>query len=167
MRVKITELMELLGVGYELVPYEAFRCDCSRTGSDKGTMVAEVFMGDGGDEIEAVIHELKSDDENSFPEQLMWLRACLQETDSMWDVKNLKIKGDDQEECMYDWQTKSCKLFGACVAEIMLDQYPDFDVLLKEHMQDKEAFSSGGRGGRKAPKAKMDKVLGMKAGGSF
>ncbi|NCC20997.1 MAG: hypothetical protein EOM26_00880 [Alphaproteobacteria bacterium] len=166
MRVTLKELMDLLNVGYEMAPYETYPWSCHDSVRGE-TCSAEVRMGIEGEEAEAEIQIVFDEPRNGKAiEQVLHLRAIPKEL-GKWTVVSLRIRGKDQAGSIYDWETKCCKFFAACVTSLLVDQIPDFDELLKEHMRDDEEKGGSGKGGRKAPKARMQQVLGMKKGGSF
>ncbi len=157
--------MGLLGVGYDMSPCEIY--PWSVHNPQKGeTCSAEVRVGFNGEEVEAEILMVYDEPRNGRTiDQILHLRAVPK--DNKWSVIHLRIKSEDKKGAVFDWETKSCKFFAACVQEIMQGSMPDFDALLEQEFHDNERMGGGGRGGRKAPKMRADQVLGMKKGGGF
>ncbi len=165
MRAELKEILDLLNVGYVLSAYET--CPWSLYDDIGGvTCSAEVRMGMDMEDLEAEIQVLyDAPRDGKAIDQIMWMRATPR--DGKWSPKLLRIRGEDKAGEVYDWETKCCQFFGACVTALLMDEMPDFDALLEEYFHDRERKAGSGRGGRKAPKAKMDQVLGMKKGGGF
>lgn len=156
--------MDLLGVGYPMSPCEIF--PWSYYDVDKQvTCSAEVRVGFDGEEVEAEIQLLHDVPVNGRTfEQITLLKAT--PVDEKWQVNYLMIRGEDKKGEVYDWETKSCRFFAACVQEIVRENIPDFDELLAQEFHNKEKKGGGGSGGRKSPKMKAGQVLGMnKRGG--
>lgn len=168
MRVEIKELMDKLGVGYIMGPYET--CPWSAYDSEKGiTASAEVRMNNEGNEVEAELQFMYDTPEaGQLPmEQMVWIFAKPVVQDK-WSATHLKIKGEDEPDSTYEWETKGCNLFRACVLEIKMGNVPDIDDLIEKEMGGKERFRDGRQGTTsKAPKIKPQALLGMKGGRGF
>ncbi len=168
MRVDIKELCDRLGVGYVLSPYET--CPYAAYDADKGvTASAEVRMNNTGDEIEAELQFLYDEPEPGKPsmQQMIWIYAK-PVVQGKWSPIVLRIKGADEPPDVYEWETKGCNLFAACVQEIKMGNVPDIDELIEREMGGDERFSSQRQGGGgKAPKIKPQALLGMKNGRGF
>ncbi len=165
MRVTFKELMDALGVGYELSAYET--SPWSAYDDEKGiTCSAEVRMNNDADEIEAEMQFLRNSpqgDEKPI-EQIFWLWAR-PSTASKWDVLDVKIRNDAVNNTGYDWEGKSCNFFRACVQELVMGNIPDIDDLLAREMKGTEKFGGRSTGGsNKSPKVKTNPALGMKGG---
>ncbi len=189
MRVELKKLMEHLGVDRTLAPYETqpwFLYDDA-----KGvTCSAEVRMGPGGDDIEAEIQLVY--DEGRMPEpaaplpvpagepppppvstglmfeggpiQIMRMRALPLE--NLWTPKELRIKGQDYKNKVFNWEEKSCNFFRACIEALQMSEIPNIDDLIEKELGDEDDWGGGkkGRIGRKAPKIKPAQLLGLKKG---
>ncbi len=176
MRVPLNKLLERLGVGYVLSPYET----CPWVLYDetrKITCSAEVRMGTDGRDIEAEIQFLYDEDDeggsetgggDSFSqfgkrEQILWMRAEPY-LSSEWSPKYLRIKGKDYVNAFHDWEGKGCDFFLTCVESLKMGTLPEIDTLIEQKMQDDEGGGAGKRGrvGRKAPKINPSQLMGMK-----
>jgi hypothetical protein len=176
MRVALNKLLEKLGVGRVLSPYEAqpwFHYD-----AEKGiTCSAEVRMGPGGQDLEAEIQYMadekgEGDTESSgsteggglppgMPEQIMRMRA-LPVADQEWSPKELKVKGEDYVNKIHNWEEKGCNFFQAFIGALQMGQLPDIDALIEKELADDD-FGGGKRGriGRKSPKVKPGQLMGL------
>ena len=154
MRVEYKDLMEKLGVGRELMPYETqpwYVYD-----ADKGiTCSAEVRVGPGATDVELEIQFLHDDgnDEDegdsdgggySGPEQVMMMRF-LPSRDEIWTEKLMFVKGEDYANKIYNWGERGCEFFCSCIGAVQMGELPDIDELIKTDLTD----SKGGRGGRR------------------
>lgn len=175
MRVPLQKLLESLGVGQTLSPYETrpwFLYDEAK----KSTCSAEVRMGPDYEDVEAEIQVLKDEEEGGEgsgegggtmvagggPEQIMRLRA-LPISEGQWSTVYLVVKGKDYKNEVHDWETKGCNFFRACVEALQMQVMPDFDALIEKELDDGDGFGGGKRGriGRKSPKIKPAAMMGM------
>lgn len=167
MRVDLKTLCDRLGVGYQLSSYET--CPWSTYDAGPGlTASAEVRMNNEGDEIEAELQFMYDTPPATGPsvQQMCWM-VCKPVANGQWSPIALKIKGEDEKEA-YDWESKGCNFFAACVQEIKMDNIPDIDELIEREMGGSERFRDGRQGGgSKAPKIKPQALLGMKGGRGF
>lgn len=168
MRVDLKTLLDKLGVGYVMSPYET--CPWSAYDGEKGiTCSAEVRMNNDGNEIEAELQMLFDTPEpgKAPVEQTIWI-FCKPVIEGQWSPTSFRVRGIDETNSVYDWETKSCNAFAACVQEIKMDQIPDIDAILERELSDHERFGGSRRGGgSKAPKIKPQALLGMKNGRGF
>jgi hypothetical protein len=168
MRVEIKDLMDKLGVGYILSRYET--CPWSTYDSAKGiTASAEVRMNNEGDEVEAEIQFMYDEPEAGKPsvEQICFIH-CKPISNGKWSPLILKIRGEDEPKETYEWETKGCNFFRACVQDIKMEIVPDIDDLIEKEMGGNERFRGSRQGGgSKAPKIKPQALLGMKNGRGF
>lgn len=168
MRVTLQKLMESLGVGHVLAPYETrpwFLYDEAK----KLTCSAEVRMGPGAEDCEAEIQILQDEEEGSGdgegagggPQQIMTMRI-LPASDASWTTVSLLVKGKDYKNEIHDWEMKGCNFFRACVEALQMQTMPDFDELIAKELEDDD-FGGGKRGriGRKAPKIKPAALMGL------
>ena len=166
MRATLSELMDKLGVGYELAPYETFPWSVM---DQNLTCSAEVRMNPDGTEVEAEIQLLTEEPEPGKKpiDQVFWMRVT-PHIQSKWAVIQLRIKGEDWVEKVYGWEEKCCNFFRACVAELALGSMPDIEALLDREMREKERFGDQrGGGGGKSPKIRPNQILDMKKGQGF
>lgn len=165
MRVPLNEMMDKLGVGYTLSPYET----CPWAASDimgGTTFSGEVRMSPDGDDIECELQLLNDSAEPGTPsvEQLLWMQIA-PFTGNVWTVKNLRVRGESWNSKVSNWEEKACNLFRACVNELALGNVPDFDELVDKEFLKKERYGdSRGGGGGKSPKIRPGQLLNMKTG---
>lgn len=164
MRIELKKLLENLGVGHVLSPYETrpwFHYD-----TEKGlTCSAEVRMGPGSEDLEAEIQFLKDSGEEGHAGaagQIMRMRA-VPHNDNKWSPQYLFVKGKDYTNEIYDWENKGCNFFRAVVEALQMGVTPDIDDLIEKELSDDDGFGGGGRGriGRKSPKIKPAALMGM------
>ena len=165
LRVTINELMEKLGVGHVLSPYETapWAATDLMTGQ---TMSAEVRMSPDNDEVECEIQLLTDNPEpgKSAVEHLLWMQMT-PFVQTSWTVKNLRVRNEVWNNKVYDWEEKSCNLFRACVSELAQGNVPNFDELLEREVTSKERFGDQrGGGAGKSPKIRPGQLLNMKTG---
>lgn len=168
MRAPFKELMDKLGVGYELSIYET--CPWSAYDPIKGvTAMAEVRMNNNGDEVEAEIQFLYDTPEagKAPVEQMVWIFAK-PVVQQLWAPTIFQLKKKDESANLYDWETKCCNFFRACVQDLKMDIVPDIDEIAERELGGDERFRDGRQGGgSKAPKIKPQALLGMKGGRGF
>ena len=166
MRVTLKELMEKLGIGYTLSAYETFPWSASDAHSEK-TCSAEVRMSPDADEIEAeiqIFYDNPTEGKASI-EQILWFRAAPHVQDK-WSISHLRIRREDWNNKVYNWEEKSCNLFRAIVTELELGRIPDIGALIEREMNTKERFGgSQGGGGGKSPKIRPEQIMNMKGQG--
>lgn len=177
MRVDLQKLLEKLGVGRVLSPYETqpwFYYD-----EAQGiTCSAEVRMGPPGEDVEAEIQFLydtpitapgagisQGTEDTMSHLQVMRMRAT-PSSDSAWTPVDLRVKGESFVNKIYNWEEKGCDFFRNCVQAIQMNEMPNIDQLMKQDLHDDDGEGKGGRGriGRKSPKINSSAVLGMKKG---
>lgn len=154
MRIEYEELMERLGTGHILSPYETrpwFHYD-----SEQGiSCSAEVRIGPGADDVEAEIQFLydeedgRYEDEDNFggPEQIMHMRF-LPSKDRIWSATAMKVKKEDYENKIHDWQGRGCEFFTACIGALQMGELPDIDELIEEILTDRDRYGGRGRKGK-------------------
>lgn len=164
MRVALNELMEKLGVGYSLSPYETFPWSYYDEQKEE-TCSAEVRMGPDGEDVEAEIQMVY--DQKPGIDQLLWMRATPRMQDK-WTITELRIRREDYVGKVYDWEGKSCALFRSVIQILQAGSMPDFDELLDREMNSRERYGGkGGSGGGKQPKIRPSQLLDMKKGQGF
>ncbi len=166
MRDSLKELLDRLGVGYELSAYETYPLSAM---SGNTTCSAEVRMSPDGNELEAEIQILLEEPEPGKKpvEQILWLQAKPQ-IQTKWTVVQLRIKGENWIGKVYNWEEKCCNFFRAVATELTMGNLPDIEALLDREMREKERFGDQrGSGGGKSPKIKPGQLLDMKRGQGF
>lgn len=167
MRVPLKQLLDNLGVGEILSPYET--CPWSAYDGEKEcTCSAEVRMSPDGDEIEAELQMMyDTPPEGKLPiEQI--IHILCKPANEKWDVTKVFLSLEDPKaDPLYDREGKAVKFFEACVQELKMGTVPDVDELFKTHMKNTESFSGGRGGGSKSPRMKPMNKPGMKGGGSI
>lgn len=166
MRMALKELMDKLGVGRVLSPYEThpwFHYD-----AEKGVSCsAEVRMGPRSDDVEAEIQFLldnpAEDDKTGGREQIAWLRiepAAANE----WTTKAMRVRAEDYHNKIHNWEEKGCNFFRAFIEALQMGVLPDVDELIEKELDDDNFGGGGKRGrvGRKSPGIKPGALLGMK-----
>lgn len=171
MRASLKELLEKLGVrhvlsAYETQPWLFYDAD------KKATVSAEVRMGPGAEDLEAEIQVLQDEEDEEGEgsgqrEQIMLMRAK-PTAQGQWTPQTLTIKNKSYVNEIYDWESKGCAFFKACIQALQMNQMPDFEELIKRELPD-DFGGGGGRGriGRKSPKIKPAQLLGMKKPGGM
>lgn len=170
MRVSLRELLDTLGVGYEMGPYET--CPWSVYDAEKTlTCNAEVRMNEDGNALEAeimLIHDTPQ--ANGSALELVFRLFCKPAATaavSQWEPYRMILKGEDKSGAFHDWDKKSCDFFSACVQELKMDKAPDIEELIKKHFSGDDDATMMRGGSSKAPKIKPQALLGMKGGRGF
>ncbi|AEP08551.1 hypothetical protein [Micavibrio aeruginosavorus] len=168
MRETFRNMMDRLGVGYELSPYETYPLTVydPATGA---TCSAEIRMGMDPNECEAEIQLMVDIPAEGQPpmQQVIWFQ-CKPVVGADWDVVNARLKGDPIDREIYNWEEKCCNFFGAVARFMKLDQMPDIDALIEEEFHSRERFHDQyGGGGGKSPKIRPGQLLDMKKGRGF
>lgn len=166
MRTSLEDLLDKLGVGHVLSPYET--CPWSVYDDESGvTCSAEVRMGPDSEEIEAEIQMMMDDPPEDMPpmQQICTIKAA-PAADSYWEVKYVLLHGEKLDEEIYNGEEKACNFFRAVVNALMAGKIPDIEELIEQEINKRERYHGGqGGGGSKSPKAKAGQFLGMKKGG--
>lgn len=164
MKVSLQDLMDKLGVGYILGPYES--CPWGHYDPDSGVNCnAEARMGMDSDEIEAEIQLMyDTPPEGKAPvEQVFYIKAVPVSGSENWTVKTLLLQGKPLEEDIYNWEEKSCRFFKAVIEELQGGAIPDIEDLIDMIFHTNERFyDQYGGGGGKSPKVKGDLSGGIK-----
>ena len=165
MRVQLPELMEKLGVGYSLSPYET--CPWAASDTLAGTTFSgEVRMSPEGEEVECELQLLNDNPDSGKPpiEHLLWMQIT-SASDKAWSIKTFRVRNEIWNAKVSGWEEKACSLFRACVAELALGNVPDFDELVDREFLKKERFGDQrGGGAGKSPKIRPGQLLNMKTG---
>ena len=168
MRKNLKDLLQMLGVGYVLGPYETCRWTVADESAGGRTMDAEVRMDPEREELEAEIQMMYDAPPSGQPpcEQLFWLKALPHKTDA-WDVDALRIHGEDKLGSVYNWEEKGCNVMRRVAEALGRDEIPDFECIVEEEMNKHERFADQVGGGSKSPKIKGAELLNMKKGMGF
>lgn len=168
MQLRIDELMDKLGVGRVLSPYETQ--PWSHYDAEKGiTCSAEVRMGMDGDEVEAeaqMVYDTPPEGKPSM-EQVCFIRVK-PSGEGGWASVLFRVRGQPYGEDKYNWQEKCCLFFSLLAQSLQMNEIPDVDALLEEAFRgrDRGADQRGGGGG-KSPKINTAQLLNKPKGGSF
>ncbi len=165
MRIIYKELMEKLGVGYELSPYETR--PWLLQDEEKGiTCSAEVRVGPGAEDVELEIqflHEEDSMEEGSYdPEQIMMMRFTPTK-DGLWSASIMLVKGEDYANKIYNWGERGAEFFCSFIGAIQMGEIPDIDELIETLLTDSRSGGRGRRGrvGKKGLKMQQQPPMGM------
>ncbi len=167
MRVSLKELLDALGVGYDMGPYET--CPWSVYDGEKGlTCNAEVRMNEDATRCEAEIMLMYDiPPAGGQPIDLVFRLDC-KPSSGQWEPFKLVVRGTEKTNAFHDWDKKACAFFTACVQELKMDKVPDIDELLAKELEEDDGSGTNMRGGgSKAPKIKPQALLGMKGGRGF
>jgi hypothetical protein len=166
-RVELKELLDKMGVGYVLGPYET--CPWSAYDSGKGvTCSAEVRMAGDGAEIDAEIQLMyDTPPAGKPPMEQVCVMSCRPDKENKWTVETLRINGEPFGADIYNWQEKSCNFVHAVARALMLGEVPDMEELIREEFRKGERFADQQGGGGKSPKIKPAALMDIKKGGSF
>ncbi len=151
MRVEYTALMEKLGTGHVLSPYET-RPWFHYEESEGITCSAEVRVGPGIADVEAEIQFLHDetdaryddDSEYGMPEQVFFMRFTPSK-DEVWSPAFLYVKGEAYTNAIHNWGERGAEFFCLFIGALQMGELPDIDELIEENLTDK---SRGGRGRR-------------------
>tara|TARA_Y100001001_G_C8003027_1_gene306982 strand:- start:1245 stop:1760 length:516 start_codon:yes stop_codon:yes gene_type:complete len=161
MKVNLRELLEKLGVDYEMEGYQTQPWQVHD--AESGLFCsAEVRIMDGDcEEVEAelIVQREKADADQPKIEIKIWLQA-IRASNGLYDAKKCRFEGKDYVNAVSGWDEKACKFFKLCVREMKQRKIPDFDAIIKEAM-DGDAWAGGGRGGGggRSPRIKPNQLL--------
>lgn len=158
MKVSLQELMDKMGIGYILGPYES--CPWGHYDAEHGIHCnAEARMGMDSDEIEAevqIVYDEPPEGKNAL-DQAFYIKAAPTAGGGQWTVTTLLLHGQPLEEDIYNWEEKSCRFFKAVVEELQAGALPDIEDLIDMIFHSNERFyDQYGGGGGKSPKVKGD-----------
>ncbi|MCB9987938.1 MAG: hypothetical protein H6868_01240 [Rhodospirillales bacterium] len=154
------ELMDRLGVGYVLGPYE--NCPWLVYDGEKGvTCSAEVRMGmDDSDGVEAAIEMIyEMPDAGQPPAEHTFLLQARNTNSGNWTISKVWIRGEPIDETISGWPEKACNFFAAVVQSLKQDEVPDIDDLLEQELRGGRGADQYGGGGGKSPKIQANKLL--------
>jgi hypothetical protein len=168
MKITSKELMDKLGVGGELSPYETmpwFHYD-----EDEGIHCsAEVRMESSGKDIEAELQFMYDDppEGKNEVEPITLIKLHERKDGQQFDMLHFTVQGESRIDCVYDWEMKACNFFRACVREIKAGRVPDIDMLLDRELREGGIWGDKmGDGSSKSPKINTNQLLyDMKKGG--
>jgi len=162
MKVNYSELMKKLGVGRDLNVYETqpwLTYDAERN----MTCEAEVRCNHDKTIIEAEMQFMPDTPMDGKPpvEQVCVIKAeQYKRLNNEYTVVSCIIQGKEWQGEFYDWETKSCNFFRACVSEIRKDKIPDVEAILKKEMKESSFYGAGqGDGSNKQPKINASQLM--------
>ena len=169
MKVTRKELMQKLGVGRDLNPYEA--SPWVHYDEDEGiSCSAEVRVEGDGESAEAEFQFVYDDPPaGKLPvEQICYIQSRVK-SEGLFEVTNLMVRREDRAGSVYNWEEKCCNFFRACVREIKAGRIPDIDMLLDRELGGGERGSDKwGDGSSKSPKINTQQLMNdMKKGQGF
>lgn len=162
MKLSMRELMDRLGVGRNLSPYETQ--PWVHVAAEEGiTASAEVRMNGDGDEIEAELQFLYENPETGKPpvQQIVWMKIKPQlRLQGLWATTDLWVKKENYANKVYGWEEKACNFFRSCVRELKAERLPDIEMLISREFAAREVFGGGaGEGSNKSPQIKSNQLL--------
>lgn len=162
MKANYSDLMKKLGVGRDLNVYET-QPWLTYDAEQNLTCEAEVRCNHDKTEIEAEIQFMPDTPMDNKPpiEQICVIRAeQYKRLNGEYTVTSCVIRGEEWKGKFYDWETKSCNFFRACVTEIRKDKIPDIDKILSKEMKDTSMYGgNAGDGSNKAPKINASQLM--------
>lgn len=170
MRITTEEMMDKLGVGYVIGPYET--CPWSFYDEEQGiTCAAEVRMGPDGDDVEAEVQMLYDDppEGKSSMEPVCYIKAT-KASSTQWLITKPLIRGKPHDDDkIKNLEDKGMNFFMAIVQEIKMEKLPDIDQLIQQELHNRERAggSAGQGGGGKSPRMKGAQLMGMTRGGGI
>ncbi len=167
MRMSLKELLDKLGVGYTMGPYET--CPWSVYDGEKAmTCNAEVRMNEDLTQCEAEIMLIYDTPPAGKPPLDIVFRLDCKPSSGLWEAYRLTVRGTDKTNSFHDWEKKAGNFFLACVQELKMDRMPDIEELLAKELDESDGDGTNMRGGgSKSPKIKPQALLGMKGGRGF
>ena len=170
MRVEYKDLMEKLGTGHVLSPYET-RPWFVYDESQGITCSAEVRVGPGADDVEAEIQYLHDEDDTRYdddanfgaPNQIFVMRLT-PNRDNLWSWAYLHVNGQNFTGEIHNWDERGCNFFCQFISILQMGELPDIEELIEEELTDKTRGGRGGRRGRVGKKGfkVAQKPMGMK-----
>ena len=162
MKVNYKDLMSKLGVGRELHVYETQPWLVYN--DEKGiTVEAEVRCNHDQSEVEAEIQFMyETPPKGKLPvEQICMIKVEQQKRlSNEYTVVEIIIRGESWKNKFYDWETKSCNFFRACVRDIKGGIIPDIDDILSKEMKESGRYGTNqGDGSNKSPKINTSNLL--------
>ncbi|MBU6235562.1 MAG: hypothetical protein KGQ41_06935 [Alphaproteobacteria bacterium] len=162
MKLSMRDLMDRMGVGRNLSPYET-QPWVHVDGTEGITASAEVRMNGDGDEIEAELQFLYDNPPagKAPVEQIVWMKIKPQiRLQGLWATTDLWVKKENYANKVYGWEEKACNFFRACVRELKAERLPDIEMLISREFAAREVFGGGaGEGSNKSPQIKSNQLL--------
>jgi len=160
MKVNYKDLMVRLGVGRPLAVYDTqpwIMYDAEKN----ITVEAEVRSNHDQSEIEAAISFMPDmPTQNALPVEQVCFITSQKQHDGQYTITQCTIRGESWAGKLYDWQTKSCNFFRACVRDIKADKIPDIDAHLQKEMSDSSRYGGKrGEGSSKSQKINPNQLL--------
>lgn len=162
MKIDYKELMNKLGVGrplnvYETQPWLTYDMEKNMT------CEAEVRCNHDQTVLEAEMQFMPDTPmDNKAPVEQVCLIICEKRKGlgDKYTVTDCIIRGESWKGKIYDWETKSCNFFRACVRDIKADKIPDIDAILSKEMKDTSRYGGrGGDGSNKQPKIDASNLM--------
>ncbi|MCK5373964.1 MAG: hypothetical protein KAJ40_01640 [Alphaproteobacteria bacterium] len=98
------------------------------------------------------------------PEQVMFMRF-VPNNDNIWQGKFLFVRGEDYHSKIRDWDERGAAFFYDFISALQMEELPDVDALIEEHLVDSRRSSRGKRGrvGKKGFKVEQKGItMGMR-----
>lgn len=154
--------MDKIGVGRQLNVYETQ--PWLVYDEEQGiTCEAEVRCNHDQCEIEAELQFIYDNPaEGQRPvEQKCFIRMERQKRlNNSYTVTECIIRGKSFKGKFYDWETKSCSFFRACVKDIKAEKIPDIEAIEKKEMRESGYYGKGqGDGSNKSPKINASQLM--------
>lgn len=151
MRVEYSALMDKLGVGHLLSPYET-RPWFHYEEDDGITCSAEVRVGPGAEDVELEIqylydeYDARYEDDANFgdPQQIMFMRF-MPNRDQIWSPVIMRVKEEDYANKIFNWGERGADFFCLFIGALQMGELPNLEEMIEEHLTD----DAGGRGGRR------------------
>jgi len=162
MKVNYSELMKKMGVGRDLNVYESqpwLAYDVEKN----ITCEAEVRCNHDKTVVEAEMQFMPDTPMDGKPpvEQVCVIQAEQKKSlNDNYTIISCVIRGEEWAGRFYNWETKSCNFFRACVAEIRKDKVPDIDAILEKEMKEEGMYGRNqGDGSNKQPKINASQLM--------
>lgn len=168
MKMTFRELMDKLGIGRALTPYET--CPYNVYDGAQGiTCNAEIRMGNAANAVEGevqIMYDTPPAGEAPM-KQILWFKVTPKLGDD-WATREARLRGTAIDTGIYNWEEKCCIFFSELTRFMKMEQVPNIEELIEEVFNTRERFhDQHGGGGGKSPKIKPAQLLGIKKGQGF
>lgn len=68
--------------------------------------------------------------------------------DQIWSGEFLLVRGNNLTNEIYNWDERGVDFFCLFIGALQMDEIPDIDEMIEEHLTDRNAGGRGGRRGR-------------------
>lgn len=162
MKVTYRDLLDRLGVARALKPYDTETWQYMD--EEKG------ITADAAVRIDSTIQTLQAELQFIYdkpqPDKPMPVEiVCYLELEEIpgvagkYTAKKFTLQGKLFNK-LYDWESKSCNFFRACVREIKAGRLPDIELLINRELGSREVWGGGGGGGsEKSPRINTQQLL--------